>query len=157
VVADLLSSTDFNYVIAASPSDPQTILTLLLSPRPNDSPTEVAANGNVPPNWRAWLEAQENPAQSASPPRDEYAQKSAPASPAPVETATAPAVSVPLEAVPADPASVAFATLPPALTDAPRASTAESQAKNTEQMISDMMRMYDQRKQMVQLEALTVQ
>jgi len=157
VVADLLSSTDFNYVIAASPSDPQTILTLVLSPRPDDSPTEVAANGNVPPNWRAWLEAQENHAQSALPPQDEYAKKSGPALPAPVQTATSPAASVPVEALPTDPASLAFAALGPALTDSPPASTRESQGKNRERMISDMMHMYDQRKQMVQLQALTVQ
>ena len=157
VVADLLSSTDFNYVIAASPSDPQTILTLVLSPRPDDSPTEVAANGNVPPNWRAWLEAQENHAQSALPPQDEYAKKSRPALPAPVQTATSPAASDLVEGLPADPASLAFAALGPALADSSRASTRESQGKNIEQMISDMVHMYDQRKQMVQLQALTVQ
>jgi hypothetical protein len=111
----------------------------------------------VPPNWRAWLEAQENHAQSALPPQDEYAKKSGPALPAPVQTATSPAASDLVEALPADPASLAFAALGPALADSSRASTRESQGKNIEQMISDMVHMYDQRKQMVQLQALTVQ
>lgn len=159
VVADLLSSTDFNYVMEASPSDPQTLQTVLVSPRPNDSPTEVAVNGNVPPNWRAWLEAQKNPAQSASPPQNEYAQESNPALAAPVETATAPAAPDPVEAVPANPASVAFGALGPALTEAaeasPSASTPVNQGK-IEQLIDDMRRLYDQRKQLAQLQASTV-
>lgn len=162
VVADLLSSTDFNYVISASPSDPRTIQTLLLSPRPNESPTEIVATiGNVPPNWRAWLEAQQNPAQSAAAPQDEYAHESNPALTAPVETATAPAAPDPVETVPPNPASAAYAALGPALIQAaedfPGTRTPQNQGKNTEQLIDDMRRMYDQRKQMAQLQTPTAE
>jgi hypothetical protein len=65
----------------------------------------VATVGNVPPNWRAWLEAQQNPAQPASPLQDKYAQESNPALAAPVETATAPPAPDPVETVPPNPAS----------------------------------------------------
>src|SRR5271169_3366201 len=41
VLADFLSSMDFDYVIKASPADPQKVQMVLLNPRTSDSPSEV--------------------------------------------------------------------------------------------------------------------
>ena len=64
ILADFLSSTDFDYVIQASPSDPQKVQTVLPDPRTSDSEGEVAivADGstNTTANRRGWLKAREN-------------------------------------------------------------------------------------------------
>ena len=170
VLAEFLSSTDFNYVIKASPSDPQKVQTVLLNPRATDSTTEVASqvasevanDGSLSPNRRAWLEARRNYLLSVAPPEDQSSQESdttAPAS-APVETAAAPANAIPVEAAPADSAAAVSAVAPPAvsaMTSAPgEPSSAQSEGKSTQEMIGDMQRMFEQRKQMVQQQTATV-
>src|SRR5271165_6718275 len=95
VLADFLNSTDFNYVIKASPSDPQKVQMVLLNPRTSDSPSEVAtvadSSTNMTSNRRGWLKARENYMQSFTA-QDESNQQADSASSAPVE-ATAPAAS----------------------------------------------------------------
>jgi len=213
VLADFLNSTDFNYVIKASPSDPQKVQMVLLNPRTSDSPSEVAtvadSSANMTSSRRGWLKARENYMQSFTA-QDESSQQADSASSAPVEAtapaassvpleATAPAASsVPLEApapaaspVPLEAPAPAASPVPleapapaansvpleapapaansvPLEAPAPAASpvpspapdpiasastgsdTAPSQGKTTQEMISNMQRMFEQRKQMVQ-------
>src|SRR5208337_2472704 len=182
VLADFLSSTDFNYVIKASPSDPQKVQMVLLNPRVSDSPGEVAtvADGTakMTPNRAGWLKARQNYMQSFTAAQDESNQQADAASPAPVEAtapaassvpaeATAPAASsvpaeatapapssVPLEAAPVSPAPALSPVPSPAADPIASASTgsdtASGQGKTTQELISNMQRMFEQRKQMIQ-------
>ena len=203
VLADFLSSTDFNYVIKASPSDPQKIQMVLLNPRTGDAASEVATvadkSTGMTSNRRGWLKARENYMQSFTAARDDSNQEAdAPSSAsveattpaadaAPVETtapaaspaqveATAPAASaaaagasspaassVPLPAEPANPGMVASPESPapaaspvpstgtdPIASTSPESDMAPAQDNKTEQMISNMQRMFEQRKQMMQ-------
>src|SRR5271165_1893159 len=194
VLADFLSSTDFNYVIKASPSDPQKVQMVLLNPRVSDSPGEVAtvadSTTNMTPNRAGWVKARENYMRSFTAAQDESNQQADAASSAPVE-ATAPAASsvpvestapaassVPVEAaapaassVPAEATAPAASSVPveaapvspaPALSPVPSpaadpiasastgSDTASGQGKTTQELISNMQRMFEQRKQMIQ-------
>ena len=154
VVAELLNSTDFNYVIAGSPSDPQSVLTVLLSPQPSDATTEVASLGNVPSNWSKWIEAQPNHERSAPPSQDEPIREVDAALVAPVGPAVAPARSIPVTTLAMHSESAASSAVGHILSEvaqySARAGAAQIQARNTEQMIADMRRLYEQRRQMVQ-------
>lgn len=175
VLADFLSSTDFNYVVEASPANPQKIQAVLLNPRSNDSLTEVAAkvapNSDLSPNRRGWLAARQNYVQSFTASHDGSSQEAdaSPAESAPVESAAAPASSIPVEPAPVNPPPVDPAPTDPAPADpAPAASavaipatsgiapvsadsgSAQNQGKSTQEMINDMQRMFEQRKQMIQ-------
>src|SRR5271165_6098206 len=170
VLADFLSSTDFNYVIKASPSDPQKVQMVLLNPRVSDSPGEVAtvadSTTNMTPNRAGWLKARENYMRSFTAAQDESNQQADAASSAPVETAApaassvpveaaAPAASsVPLEAAPVSPAPESSPVPSPAADPIASASTgsdtASGQGKTTRELISNMQRMFEQRKQMIQ-------
>jgi len=128
VLADFLSSTDFNYVIKASPSDPQKVQMVLLNPRVSDSPGEVAtvADGTtkMTPNRAGWLKARQNYMQSFTAAQDESNQQADAASPAPVE-ATAPAASsVPAEATAPAASSVPVEATAPAASSVPVEATA---------------------------------
>jgi hypothetical protein len=174
VLADFLSSTDFNYVVEASPTNPQKIQAVLLNPRSNDSLTEVAAkvapNTDLSPNRLGWLAARHNYVQSFTASHDGSSQEAdaSPTESAPVESA-APVSSIPVEPAPVNSPPVDPAPTDPAPTDpAPTASavaipattgiapvsadsgSAPSQGKSTQEMINDMQRMFEQRKQMVQ-------
>ena len=177
VLADFLNSTDFNFVIKASPSDPQKVQMVLLNPRVTDSATEVAtlaeSSTGMTPNRVGWLKARGNYMKSftaANAPNDEASQPAdtaSSASPA-VETAVAPSESTPVDttAPSANPApvgadSVGPALSTPALSSAtnPTASASSgsdaalNQGKSTQEMITDMQRMFEQRKQMNQQQA----
>ena len=165
VLADFLSSTDFNYVIKASPSDPQKVQTVVLNPRITDSAAdvvaEVASDGNPSLNRRAWLKARENYTQSFTAAQDEPSQGADAASsiPAPVETAAAPTNSISPEAEPTNPVPVGSGVAPTAIGQIASVPTdsgaAQNQGKSTQEMISDMQRMFEQRKQMVQQQTAT--
>src|SRR5271166_3979333 len=206
VLADFLSSTDFNYVIKASPSDPQKVQMVLLNPRVSDSPGEVAtvadSTTNMTPNRAGWVKARENYMRSFTAAQDESNQQADAASSAPVEAtapaassvpveatapaassvpfeaaapaassvaadATAPAASsvpveaaapaassVPLEAAPVSPAPESSPVPSPAADPIASASTgsdtASGQGRTTRELISNMQRMFEQRKQMIQ-------
>lgn len=189
VLADFLSSTDFNYVIEASPTNPQKVQAVVLNPRGNDSradaATAVAGNGNASSNRRAWLETRHTYVQSFTPSQDGSSQEAdpAPAEPAPVETAATPASSIPAEAAaasasstsaeaaaaqaiptpveagPVDSVPAASAVGLPVPSGVAPASTdsgsSPNQGKSTQEMIGDMQRMFEQRKQMVQQQTTT--
>jgi len=179
VLSDLLSSTDFNFVIKASPSDPQKVQMVLLNPRVTDSATEVAtlaeSTAGMTPNRVGWLKARENYMKSftaANAASDEASQPAdtASSSSPPVETAVSPSGSTPVDttvpsenpvAVGADPVAPAVSTpaLSPATNPIASGSAASdaplNQGKSTEEMISDMQRMFEQRKQMIQQQTST--
>src|SRR5271165_5182683 len=128
VLADFLSSTDFNYVIKASPSDPQKVQMVLLNPRVSDSPGEVAtvadSTTNMTPNRAGWVKARENYMRSFTAAQDESNQQADAASSAPVE-ATAPAASsVPVEATAPAASSVPVEAAAPAASSVPAEATA---------------------------------
>src|SRR5271165_5863537 len=199
VLADFLSSMDFDYVIKALPADPQKIQMVLLNPRTSDSPGEVAtvadSSANMTPNRRGWLKARENYMKSFTAAQDDSNQQADTASSAPAEATSPSASSVPLEStapaassvpveaaapaassVPVEAAAPAASSVPPGAEPAspapssspvpspavnPNASassgsdTAPSQGATTQQMISNMQRMFEQRKQMIQQQQQT--
>jgi hypothetical protein len=199
VLADFLSSTDFNYVIKASPSDPQKVQMVLLNPRTSDSASEAAtvadSSTNMTPNRRGWQKARENYMKSFTAAQDDSNQQADTASSAPVEAtapgassdpveaaapaassvpveATAPAASsvpveaaapaassIPLETEPVSRASASSPVPSPAADPIASASTgsdmASGQGKTTQELISNMQRMFEQRKQMVQQQQQT--
>ena len=126
VLADFLSSTDFNYVIKASPSDPQKVQMVLLNPRTGDSTGEVAtvADGstNTTANRRGWQKARENYMKSFTAARDDSNQEADTSSSASAEAAAPTASPAPAEA--AAPA----ASPPPVDAAAPAASPAPVEA-----------------------------
>ena len=160
VLAEFLSSTDFNYAIKASPSDPQKVQMVFLNPRSSDSAkevvTEAAANDTMSSNRRAWLEARHNYEQPIAPPDEEPMQPTDVASSAPpqAETPAQPANSIPAATEPLNsaPAVTSLAPTPEAEISSGSAGSgaASSQGKSTQEMISDMQRMFEQRKQMMQ-------
>ena len=128
VLADFLSSTDFNYVIKASPSDPQKVQMVLLNPRTSESAGEVAtvADGsstNTTANRRGWLKARENYMKSFTAARDDSNQEADTASSAPAEAAAPPSSPGPVEAA-APAASPAPVGAAPAASPAPVEATA---------------------------------
>jgi hypothetical protein len=166
VLADFLSSTDFNYVIKGSPSDPQKIQMVLVNLHTSDSAPEVAmetaSSGNMSANRRAWLEARHNYEQSVSPPDEESTQ--------PVEAASSasaspknPAATTDSGKVQVDPinsAPVIAAVTPPAESEissgSAGSSSTSSQGKAMEEMISNMQRLFEKRKQMAQQQVAAV-
>ena len=119
VLADFLSSTDFDYVIKASPSDPQKVQMVLLNPRIIDSAGEVktvADSGtNTTANRRGWQKARENYMKSFTAARDDSNQEADTASSAPAEAAAPAASPAPVEAAaPAASPAPADATAPAA-------------------------------------------
>src|SRR3974390_990948 len=180
VLADFLNSTDFDFVIKAAPSDPQKVQMVLLNPRITDSATEVATiaesgGAGMTPNRLGWLKARDNymksftAASAASDEASQPADTSSPASP-PVETAVSPSGSTPVEtAAPSEnPVPVGAEPVAPAVSTSavsPAANPIASgsagsdaplnQGKSTEEMITDMQRMFEQRKQMIQQQTST--
>ena len=128
VLAEFLSSTDFNYVIKASPSDPQKVQMVLLNPRTGDSASEVAtvadSSTNPTPNRAGWLKARENYMKSFTAARDDSNQEGDTASSTPIE-ATAPAAgSAPVEATAPAAGSAPVEATAPAAGSAPVEATA---------------------------------
>jgi len=174
VLSDLLSSTDFNFVIKASPSDPQKVQMVLLNPRITDSATEVAtlaeSGTSMTPNRLGWAKARENYMKSftaANSANDEASQPAdtASSSSPPVETAVSPSGSTPVDTtassenpvpVGADPVGEAVsmpASSPatnPIVSGSSGSEAPLNQGKSTQEMITDMQRMFEQRKQMIQ-------
>jgi len=174
VLADFLNSTDFDFVIKAAPSDPQKVQMVLLNPRITDSATEVATiaesgGAGMTPNRLGWLKARDNymksftAASAASDEASQPADTSSPASP-PVETAVSPSGSpvdttatsanpVPVGADPVGEAVSMPASSPatnPIVSGSSGSEAPLNQGKSTQEMITDMQRMFEQRKQMIQ-------
>lgn len=128
VLADFLSSTDFDYVIKASPSDPQKVQMVLLNPRVIDSAGEVktvADSGtNTTANRRGWQKARENYMKSFTAARDDSNQEADTASSAPAEAAAPAASPAPVEAAAPAASPAPVEATAPAASPAPADATA---------------------------------
>lgn len=165
VLESLLSGTDFNYVIGSSDADPQKVETVLLMMRTtDDAPASEAGDRTMTPVRRAWLQAQRN-RRSSAPSGDESgpAAEEPSAVPAADDAATAPADSGKANGTqtpPGDtPTPAADAPVPPDGSIAAPVPTADSSSganpaltsdKSTEERISDMQQMFEQRRHMNQ-------
>lgn len=167
VLLALLESTDYDYVLEPSASDPATIQSVLLMARtkPTDKEEPTAAELALTPARRAWLMARRN----GRPPSAEDAdsQQAAadtdtatelaeppPADPAPAGSAPAPVATADNSQLATSPAAApdVAAMPPPASADAPGASgTNNSDTTNALQnQITNMQQLFQQRQQMVQ-------
>jgi len=142
VLAALLGGTDLDYVIQASDTDPEGILSVLLTPRTR------AAGATT---GRPAIPAEQVQARGASR-RNPQANRGAVEAPG-LENSTEPAtpVEVPLAGSPPasaeqQPASAELQAVP----DASEADPDKSVVKSPEQMIQKLQNMYQQRKQMQQ-------
>jgi len=166
VLADFLGSTDFNFVIKASSADPQKVQMVLLNPRTGDSTKEaapeVAGNDSVSSNRRAWMEARRTYEQSVTPPDEDSTPPVDAASPAlPVAETPAAPTNTPAtdaESVSPAPATPGIAPTTPGGVSSSDAGSGNSsgQGKSAQEMISDMQRLFEKRKQMVQQQATAV-
>lgn len=148
VLRDLLDSTEFNYVLQASDSDPDGIRSVLLTPRGKSTGAETAgspersAMRRMPP--RTGTEGA-SAAESENPSPEPVAS----VDPAPAASPAAPAGSPEAPAAsPAAPVNVSSASLQ--YTPGNSASAALSPAPPTDpnQMIQTLQSMYEQRRQM---------
>jgi hypothetical protein len=153
VLNALLSGTEFNYVIESSDASPDKVDTVLLSVRKKDlppgspAPAELAA---MTPARRAWAQSRQNgrpdpsAEESSQPAVDATPNSSAASTSSP---AAAPAVANATSASTADAAS--------AVPDTPPAPTVDAAAnvdppKATEERITSMQQMFDQRRSMIE-------
>jgi hypothetical protein len=158
VLGALLSSTDFNYLIQSSDSDPQKIRTVLLMARPANDATTVAAAA-VPSGKRRWPQARRNAIESAGDSSEEASQTSNSVEQATVlsvEPAAAVAIQTPAIGAPelasgsglidSSEAASVRTSIPPVTTES---NAIPSQSLNgTQQMIQDMRRMFEERRQL---------
>ena len=130
VLADFLSSTDFDYVIKASPSDPQKVQMVLLNPRIIDSVGEVKtvadSGANTTANRRGWQKARENYMKSFTAARDDSNQEADTASSAPAEAAAPAASPAPVEAAAPAASPAPVEATAPAASPAPADATAHA-------------------------------
>jgi len=164
VLTTLLNGTDFDYVIGSSVSNPQKIETILLTLRTSDTPAgNAAGDRTLTPLRRAWMQSRENakpsPARNpeesiqvtdntstpevqeeAQPAKPENTSSSAPQAPANSQNPNPPAA----DAAPA--ASAETPATPSA--DAPANSNQEKSP--TEDKITNMQQLFEQRKQMIE-------
>ena len=165
VLSSLLRWTDFNFIIQASDSDPQQIQSVLLMPRGKNAPGVGRGNpgtsvARLPgrPNRRF---AQSNPGiaeapEPENPPSVQPATAEAAASPEPTPAGPQPqpvdvqsaATSTP--AAPVDPQPVAADLTPAPVT--PQADSNRPPATRSQQMMEELQRMYEQRRQLQQQE-----
>jgi chemotaxis protein histidine kinase CheA len=167
VLESLLSGTEFNYVIGSSDTNPQKIETVLLMSRPAEtaSALDAATNRTMTPGRRAWLQNRQNrsaslaadenhpaPDETSSTPEPEDAA-AAPAENAGAAPAQAPANDQPAAAAEA-PSSATNGAAPTAPTSNPESPSSASPSSNpsqsTEQRITDMQQLFQQRRQMNQ-------
>jgi hypothetical protein len=160
VLESLLDASEFNYVIGSSNSDPQkveTVLLLLRAGEKSETITTASASADIPmtSNRRGWLQTRQATQLSRTGP-DEDSQTTP-------ENVPAPAVN---EAIPVRPdsaqsigASQASAPSTAATTPAPQEiapptppepSTTAPPIRETEDKITSMQQMFEQRRQMVE-------
>jgi hypothetical protein len=170
VLESLLSGSDFNYVIESSDENPQKIESVLLmlgTSHAESAPTVASASDHsLTPGRRAWIQTRQNRASSFSA-GESHAQDEAPAAPAAEEAVAAPVENIDAGAaqVPANdtPPPAAEAPVAPPANMAPSVPTANALAaapsvaspsidegKSTEEKISDMQQMFQQRRLMTQ-------
>jgi hypothetical protein len=152
VLDDLLSGTDFNYVILSSDANPQRVESVTLSMRIKDTGGKTAGGIDAPnteiamtTGRKKWLSMQKfdkpDPANPDADPRTgSDAAAAADTMPAPAQEAAKPADTTAAADAPPVP--------PPAL--AADANTSGDPTKATEDKITSMQQMFDQRRQMIE-------
>jgi hypothetical protein len=180
VLDSLLNGTDFNFVIGSSAANPERIETVLLMTRAVEPANahEPAADRSLSTARRAWLQTRQNRAASLTPEENHPAADEAPATPdtedaaaapvapavdASVNSAQAPATDPSAPASPVAPAADAPASpgdsAAPSAPTTPSAATVESPVSaspssdagaGTDQKISEMQQLFQQRRQMNQ-------
>jgi hypothetical protein len=159
ILASLLSSTDFNFVISASQSNPEKIDTVLVLLR-TEGPT-VPAEPAPTRARRAWVENQRN-AEAMRAAREDAAQNTVESAESTAATDTVPPENAKVDPNPANasetPAVDATASANSTIAGNPASSAASSaQGKTTQQMIGDMRQLFEQRRQMVESQKSTPQ
>jgi len=161
VLDDLLSGTQYNYVIQSSAANPSKVETVLLSMRTND-PGAPAADLIMTSGRKAWSHMQkfdkpdpnnpdkpmdetETPASEATPPADPVAEANAGKTPD----------AVPAEAPPAVPAAVTAAINNPVAPPVVDPGSAVDPSKAIEDRINSMQQLFNQRQQMMQKQGQT--
>lgn len=162
VLDALLSGTELNYAIGSTGADPNKVDSVLLMVRSNDLPKAAPGPSGefaLTPARRAWMSTQKNNRPTAgSAPEDRNrasvsdpegappSEEAATAQPAdPVSAAAAPSANPPAASSDVTPA-------PPAESDPAPASGAKpapAQDRSTEDRITDMQQMFEQRRQML--------
>jgi len=164
VLTALLNGTDFNYVIESSVADPEKVAAVLLIPRTSDKDKAGATladkSAMTTPARRAWALTQKNgravyngnngsdDASSADGTSDTPAQEETPAAPidSPAANATPAAASVQNS-----PAGDAAQSPAQTASEAPAsASQNQSPDKVTEEKITSMQQLFEQRRQMIE-------
>jgi len=173
ILQSLLSSTDFDYVIEPSPSNPRAIQTVMIMTRSKDGKDQplLAADRAMTPQRRAWLEARHN-----ARPYDDITDEShaVEAEPAPVVESVVPVTPAPPDAAapppagaaPPDPAKTATTTATTTADAAPAPPSNDASAappdpngdspaaKAVQEKITTMQQLFEQRKQqMIQNQA----
>jgi hypothetical protein len=163
VLASLLSGSGFDYVIGSSSTNPQKVESVLLMQRTAD----VASSPDraLTPARRAWVQSHQDSMRSTAPGEEEAVEEpSASTGPDEAVTVSAPAdnaVQVPANDTP--PAAPAAPDAPQApaggITTVPASSVQDpasnnnpalNDGKDTQQRITDMQQMFEQRRQMTQ-------
>ena len=165
VLESLLSGTEFNFVIGSSDTDPQKIETVLLMSRPVEtaSAQDAATDRTMTAGRRAWLQNRQNRSASLAADETHPAPDETPSTPEPEDAAAAPvenAGATPAQApandqpaAAAEPSSSAAAgvasTAPTSNSESPSAASPNSNPnEGTEQKITDMQQLFQQRRQM---------
>ena len=173
VLDQLLSGTQYNYVIQSSDENPAKVETVMLTMRTSEGPGGATSNSNavstdlpMTAGRRAWTHMQKFDKPDPNSESDQNAQAAAEAafnggdsnSPAPAEPAdanAAPASAVPASAAPADTASAAAATPAPPATPAASLSPNADPKSGFQDRINSMQQMFDQRRQMIEKQNTT--
>lgn len=178
VLEALLSGTDLNYVIGSSDANPGKVETVLLMERTNSKEQGVDASTQdrpLTPGRRTWMEAVKNAKRSATS-SDEISQPAEESSDSTAvdDTAAAPPAP-PVDNANANATQPAAGDIPPATPDAAPASVASplgalspagplgselppsvglaTDSKSTDERITDMQQMFQQRRQLSQGQA----
>lgn len=161
VLTTLLNGTDFDYVIGSSVSNPQKIETILLTLRTSDAPAgNATGDRSVTPLRRAWMQSRENakpaPARSSEEPSQVTGDSSTPAVADDSTSAPADSPSGTVPQAPANSPNPPAADAPAASAEPPAAPPADAGANSspekspTEDKITNMQQLFEQRKQMIE-------
>lgn len=156
VLVSLLNATGFDYVISSSESSPDKIQTILLMARATTAPSNAASDRNMTSARRAFMQMRENA--RPKPPTTEgeaatnepdtaasEAKASVQADSAEVRTDHQASADSGQNAIQATPAPADNPTQPPA-----EATPNSSRPKTTDEQITNMQQLFEQRRQMMQ-------
>jgi hypothetical protein len=169
VLESLLNGTEFNFVIGSSDADPRSVASILLMPRPVEpASAQDAGNEHVGSAMRrAWLLSRQNRAASLLDENHPASDETVPAT-EPEDTAPAPdenASAAPAQAPAADPSPAgpeapassgnSASPLTPPVSTQPTSTPASDPGQSTEEKITSMQQLFQQRREMNQTQGPT--